>query len=322
MRSGFRLSSSGGVRAILLSGLVVAVSVGATVVASADPTRGDGPTGVGASPTAGALVVNDLNNGATANGLAQTLAGAGVTISNVTITGSNNAFGSFSGGTGIIGFESGVVMGSGSVQTVAPHNSACNKGVEGPNQCNSNTTENGTAGDAQLTALAGHPTNDAAILEFDFVPTNSTVVFNYVFSSDEYNEFANSNFNDVFAFFVNGVNCALVPGTTDPVSINTINGGNPLGTNPHHPELYVNNAVPNDTLNTEMDGLTTVLNCTANVNANQTNHMKLAIADTSDAELDSNVFIQAGSLVSVPPTTTTTTTTTAPPVVIQPTFTG
>jgi hypothetical protein len=264
--------------------------------------------------------VNDLDNGATANGLAQTLAGAGVTISNVTHTGTNNSFGSFSGGTGNIGFESGVVMGSGSVQTTAAHPAPCEKGVEGPNECDGNTTENGTAGDSQLTALAGFPTHDAAVLEFDFVPTHDTVVFNYVFSSDEYNEFANTQFNDVFAFYVNGVNCALVPGTSLPVSINTINGGHPLGTNPQHPEFYVNN--DGGALNTEMDGLTTVLSCTASVNANQTNHMKLAIADGSDEQLDSNVFIQAGSLVSPPPTTTTTTTTTTPVVIKQPTFTG
>jgi len=315
-----QLTAFGVPGAILFSGLVVALLAGVPVAADPGPSRPGAPTGNNVSPSAGALVVQDLDNGATANGLAQTLAGVGVTISNVTHTGANNAFGSFSGGTGIIGFESGVVMGSGSVQTIAPHNSACEKGVEGPNQCAGNTTVNGTAGDSQLTTLAGFATNDAAVLEFDFVPTHDSVVFNYVFSSDEYNEFANSEFNDVFAFYVNGVNCALVPGTTSPVSINTINGGNPLGTNPHNAQFFVDNA--GGTLNTEMDGLTTVLTCTASVNAGQTNHLKLAIADGSDSELDSNVFIQAGSLESPPPTTTTTTTTTLPPVVIQPTFTG
>ena len=306
-----------GVRgAIVVSVLAVMASVVVSVAASASPSRNGGPTGRGPSAAA-TLVVQDLDNGATANGLAQTLAGVGVTISNVTHTGVNNSFGSFSGGTGIIGFESGVVMGSGSVQTTATHQAPCEKGVEGPNECDGNTTENGTAGDSQLTTLAGFPTHDAAVLEFDFVPTHDTVVFNYVFSSDEYNEFANSEFNDVFAFYVNGVNCALVPNTSSPVSINTINGGNPLGTNPKHPEFYVNN--DGGALNTEMDGLTTVLSCTASVNPGQTNHMKLAIADGSDEQLDSNVFIQAGSLVSPPPTTTTTTT---PPVAIQPNFTG
>ena len=51
-------------------------------------------------------------------------------------------------------------------------------------------------------------------------------------------------------------------------------------------------------VDTEMDGLTVVLTATAQVNANQTNHIKLAIADAEDDQLDSNVFIKAGSLSS------------------------
>ena len=96
-----------------------------------------------------------------------------------------------------------------------------------------------------------------------------------MFSSDEYNNFSNSSFNDVFAFFVNGVNCATVPGTGEPVSINTINNGNPGGDpTPHNPQLYIDNVRPTPTLDTQMDGLTTVLTCDAAVNAGQSNHMK------------------------------------------------
>jgi uncharacterized repeat protein (TIGR01451 family) len=242
------------------------------------------------------LVVSDLAHGVTSQQLASTLAGTGVTVSNVAFTGANNAAGTFSGGTGVIGFESGVVMGTGSVQS-----SGSVKGVEGPNEATGNTTVNGTAGDEDITDLAGFDTNDAAVLEFDFVPQFSTIQFSYVFTSDEYNEFANREFNDTFAFFVNGTNCALVPGTTTPVSVNTINGGRPFGTDAQHPELYRNNST-NDpgpaTIATEMDGLTTVLPCNALVAAGESNHMKLAIADGSDANLDSNVFLRADSLVS------------------------
>gem|GEM_PF-1085295 len=249
------------------------------------------------------LLVQDMNNGTTASAMAQSLLGGGVTISNVVYTGAPNAAGSFSGGAGsdaIIGFDSGIVMGSGSVQTVAPHNTPCNKGVEGPNQCSSNTTDNGTPGDPDLTALSGNPTFDAAVLQFDFVPQFATAQFKYVFSSDEYNEFANSQYNDVFAFLVNGVNCALVPGTNLPVEVNTINGGNPIGTDAQHPQYFRDNDPLTQTvpINTEMDGLTTVLTCNATVNAGVSNHIKLAIADASDSILDSNVFIAGGSLIS------------------------
>ena len=47
-----------------------------------------------------------------------------------------------------------------------------------------------------------------------------------------------------------------------------------------------------------MDGLTVVLTATAQVNADQTNHIKLAIADAETIRMDSNVFIEAGSLSS------------------------
>ena len=121
------------------------------------------------------------------------------------------------------------------------------------------------------------------MLEFDFVPSFSTVQFSYVFSSEEYSDFANTEFNDVFGFFVNGNNCALVPGTNDPVDVNSINDGNDAGgdTTPHNPQFFVNNVPP--TLNTQMDGLTTVLTCSADVFLGVTNHMKLAIVDGSDA---------------------------------------
>jgi hypothetical protein len=263
-----------------------------------------------AAPAAhAALVVQDFDHGASADGLAQQLAGQGVSISNVTYAGVNRAAGTFGGGDGIIGFGDGVVLGSGNVQTLPGEEGTCGRGVEGPNNCNetvgpdgtSNSTTLGTPGDPQLTTLSGFETFDTTILEFDFVPTGTQVSFNYVFSSDEYNDFANSTVNDVFAFFVNGTNCATVPGTGEPVSVNTINNGDPGGDpTPHNPQFFIDNVTPSPSIDTQMDGLTTVLTCQAQVNAGQTNHMKLAIADAGDSIFDSAVFIQAGSLTSPP----------------------
>lgn len=250
------------------------------------------------------LTVKDLNHGATANGLATSLAGSGVTVSDVTYTGANRAAGAFSSPDGTtIGFPSGVVLDSGNVETL-PTDNQCTGGVEGPNDCNENTgddnsTGEGTPGDSDLSALSGDPTFDASVLDFNFVPAHPTVQFSYVFGSDEYSNFSNTQFDDVFGFFVNGTNCALVPGTTDPVSINTINDGNPNGdTTPHNPQFFRDNVNPSPTLNTQLDGLTTVLTCNATVNPGVQNHIKLAIADSSDGELDSAVFIEAGSLTS------------------------
>ncbi|HVP05512.1 MAG TPA: choice-of-anchor L domain-containing protein [Dehalococcoidia bacterium] len=235
----------------------------------------------------GGLTTNELGDFLSPLDLANELVGNGIAISNVEYTGSYAAAGTFSGGTGIIGFESGIVLSSGWISNVV-----------GPNLDSGITGVNDEGGDADLTQLSGFDTFDASVLEFDFVPDASPVSFQYVFASDEYNEFVHTEFNDVFAFLINGTNCATVPG--GPVSINTINGGNPFGTAPmENPSLFRDNegTLTAPTINTEMDGLTTVLNCQAPVAAHERNHMKLAIADASDDALDSDVFLKVGSFI-------------------------
>lgn len=212
--------------------------------------------------------------------LAEQLAGVGVTVSNVSFTGDERAAGTFVGAEAVIGFDDGVILSSG--QAVD---------VEGPNESGSTTTNLGQPGDVDLTALAGFQTYDATILEFDFVPDGDTVFFEYVFGSEEYNEYVGTSFNDVFAFWVNGENCALVGDPAVPVTINTINNGT-------NSALYVDNT--GGTRHTEMDGFTVPLTCEAAVNDGVTNSMRLAIADAGDSALDSWVLIQAGSLTTDP----------------------
>ena len=233
--------------------------------------------------------------------LAQMLVGAGVTISNVTFTGANVAGGSFTGGLADgLGIESGVILSSGNIALAA-----------GPNTDDGATGLNNTPGDANLNTIVGadHTTFDAAVLEFDFVPATSTVSFRYVFASEEYNEFV-GDFNDVFAFYIDGQNVALIPGTTTPVSINTVN----LTANT---SLYRNND-PSDLgiptpFGTQFDGFTVVLTATATLTPNVSHHIKLVIADTDDAILDSAVFLQAGSLFGQPTPTPTGTVATPTP---------
>lgn len=258
------------------------------------------------SAAAAPLTTTDLDSGLTETDLAAELVGTGVTVSGASYTGANIAAGTFGGGDGVIGFDSGVVLGSGNIADVV-----------GPNDDPAATTVNGAAGDSDLDALSGFDTFDAAVLEFDFTvgPDAESIFFQYVFASEEYNEYVGTQFNDVFGFFVNGTNCATVNG--DAVSINTINNGadpNIQGdTIPaSHPDRYINNDPVNpdgtgstvaagDLRDTQMDGLTTVLTCEAPVAPSSTNHMKLAIADASDDILDANVFIEAGSLTTTPP---------------------
>ncbi len=231
--------------------------------------------------------------------IAAALVGPGVTISNVVHTGDPTAAGTFSGGATSVGFD-GVALSSGAIaNTVGPDNIESDK-----------TSGFGTAGDADLTALSGFETYDASVLEFDFVPNADTIYFRYVFGSEEYNEYVNTQFNDVFAFFVNGVNCATVPdpaipGGVLPVSVNSVNSGNPNGDpTATNPALYRDNTATPNPYATELDGLTVVLTCMSAVNSGVTNHMKLAIADASDAILDSAVFLEQGSLSTTAPTGT------------------
>lgn len=246
------------------------------------------------SPASAATSTADLTT-QTATAVAQSLGGPGVTISNVSYVGAPQAAGTFTGGASSVGFAAGVILSSGNIADSV-----------GPNTVDDVTSDFGLPGDADLTALSTFPTNDAAALKFDFVPDGDKVFFRYVFGSDEYNEFVNSRFNDVFAFFINDVNCATVPGSGGPlpVSVNTVNNGNPFGSAPNsNPGLYRNNAVnPGPpTIDSEMDGLTVVLTCTAPVKAHQTNTLRLAIADASDGLYDSVVFIEKGSLSTQDP---------------------
>lgn len=241
----------------------------------------------------GGISTADLTSGVTAADLVESLladdSGIAIVGGSVSFSGANAAAGLFFDDEAIVGLEGGVILSTGAVASVA-----------GPNLQDGVTTDHGLSGDQDLEGIALSTTFDAASLEFDFVPEGDSVAFIYVFSSDEYNEYANSEYNDAFGFFVNGVNYAqitTVGGEVVPVTINTINGGNPYGTDAQNPQYFRNNervgaVAP---LNTEMDGLTTVLSLQAPVNPNVPNHVKIVIADVIDGSLDSNVFIKRES---------------------------
>jgi hypothetical protein len=238
------------------------------------------------------LRVRNLNDGVTPQQMVNQLLGGGVTAFNVRYTGANNAAGVFCNGSGVFGFVNGIVLTSGSTTNVI-----------GPNNDPRAGTDNVLPGDLMLGALIpGFQTFDACVLEFDFIPAGNQVQFNYVFGSEEYNEFVNSSFNDVFGFFVNGVNYALIPHTLTPVAINNVNNGNSAGVSAGpcmNCEFFIDNV--DSHLNTQLDGLTVVLPMIAPVKPGVVNHMKIAIADAGDGIFDSAVFVQAGSLKSGTP---------------------
>ena len=238
----------------------------------------------------------------------QILVGSGIETSNITYTGAANARGSFSGKSNL-GINSGVILTSGRAGN-----------SKGPNNETGKGSKMGTPGDPALSQLCGQTTNDASILEFDFIPQSNVVEFRYVFGSEEYPEYVNS-INDVFGFFISGPgisgpytappgfpngarNIAVVPNTlpSAPVSINNINNGRNNNGPCVNCQYYVNNGTgttPAANPYIQYDGFTTVLTARADVIPCETYHIKLAIADASDDILDSGVFLEANSFSSI-----------------------
>ena len=230
------------------------------------------------------------------------LVGTGVTVSGVVYTGDTLARGSFSG-VSAIGFPTGVMLATGNIDS-ARHG----------NYTPSATTSFGTTSlDPELTSIATLDLHDAAILEFDFVPTSDSIKFRYVFASEEYPEFVCSIFNDVFGFFLSGPNpaggsytnqnIAIIPGSGGlPVAINTVNPGVPgaSGTAGGCTSLAYSSLYTDNTGGTTVtyDGFTHPLTAKAAVICGQSYHIKLAIADVGDNAYDSGVFFEAGSFSS------------------------
>ena len=218
-------------------------------------------------------------------------------VEGVTFSGQGDQIGQFTNGLTNVGFNSGVIMATGGIG-VAP----------GPNDSDGASAGygNGTP-DSDLQNLTNGALFDMANIEFDFTPTQSPLTFDYVFASEEYCEYVNTQFNDVFGFFISGPgingtqNLAVVPMTNNPITINTIN-------HITNPGYYVHNTGPggNNCGNIppangpavqelQYDGYTRKMVAVAQVIPCSTYHIKLKIADVGDGVWDSAVFLKGGS---------------------------
>ncbi len=229
-------------------------------------------------------------------------------VFDISSRGANGQIGTFANGSTSIGFEEGIIMSTGHIADAI-----------GPNSDTKTTTEMAFLNnDPDLRAATNYIANlyDVAIIEFDFVPTVEQVTFEYVFASEEYCEYANTNFNDAFGFFIRGPgingnffmgsdNIAQIPDNGDYVSVNSVNLTN-------NSAYFHDNTPPTDTCYSgeefainlvEYDGFTTVLTAVANVMPCSTYHIKMAIADLNDKIFDSAVFLKAKSFRAGAPTT-------------------
>ena len=220
-----------------------------------------------------------------------------ITWSTGTDFGSTNGIGYFEANGSSWPFESGVILTSGDVAN-AP----------GPEDETISDGSTAWPGDADLEdAIPGldiGDTNDATIIEFDFIPVINTMSFDFIFAAEEYGTFQ-CTFTDAFAFLLtdsNGVttNLAIVPGTVDPISVINVRdmqyNGNCDSQNPEFfDKFYGPNGESTLLSPTDFRGHTTVMTASAEVTPNELYHIKLVIADDGDTLFDSAVFLAAGS---------------------------
>ena len=242
-------------------------------------------------------------SGSTAAAMAAQMTGPGIIISNPTITtGVSTQRGIFSNGIAgaSLQLDSGIVLTTADVATTF--------------STNTNTSSIDVAGggytDAEISSLiSGGTINDLIIFEFDAVldPLATVLTIDYQFMSDEYDTYVGSAYNDVFGYFITSdivaphtgyQNFAIVPGTTNPVSINYVNNGS-LGTNNTgattdltQSAQFISNNVGSTTVTVEYNGMTKKLRASAkNLTPGTTYHVKLALADISDSGYDSAILI-------------------------------
>jgi len=199
------------------------------------------------------------------------------------------SFGYFERGASNFPFQNGIML------TTGDANAAGN----GQNTSILNDGDDSWTTDVDLeTTLGISGTLNATSIEFNFTSIANQIQFNYILASEEYFNNFPCQYSDGFAFLIREagttnpyVNIALVPGTTTPVNTNTV-----------HDEIVGFCDASNETFfegynlgDTNYNGRTTVLSATAAIQPNVQYQIKLIIADQTDENYDSAVFIEGNS---------------------------
>ena len=245
------------------------------------------------------------------------LLGGGIAASNITYLGDSSQIGWFNAINTNLGLDSGIVLCTGNVYELNPDTilgfGAVQNTVTDPDLLTVANSVPAMIGQTFVVTSV----NNIAILEFDFIPTSDSLSFKYVFGSQEYFTFENTQYNDVFGFFLSGpgitgpwsspaafpngsINLAVVPNSLPPlpITISTIHNGQNGAITPINQQYFVpNQGTALDTISSA-DGLTTVLTASALVQCGEIYHIRLAIADGSDQGLSSYVWLDAGSFYS------------------------
>ncbi len=236
-----------------------------------------------------------INTNASAMQMAQKIFGSGATVVNASYTGDWRSSGIYSEGDtvspDVTPGDEGVILSTGRAEdfTNAAGTRPWWQGG-GPTEANQSTnTSTDTSGpndNSWFNEAAGARTYDASWLDVDFVPDGDTMTMQFVFSSDEFPEYSNSQFQDFVGVWVNGVLVETAVGAANPG--NLVGGINQ--------NLYNDNTQSQH--NTEMDGFTVTMTLTTPVTADEVNSIRIGIADVGDSSYDSNLLIAGGSVQS------------------------
>ncbi|QSS96221.1 choice-of-anchor L domain-containing protein [Psychroflexus sp. ALD_RP9] len=220
-------------------------------------------------------------------------------VSNINFTGNPNApsIGYFDNNNSEFPIESGIVFNNGNINNVE----GPNQGIQSDGGWN-NTVNSEPELSAFIPSISGS-SNDESVLTFDFEAVSETLSFDFIFASEEYENYqCNDTFADAFVFILtdqngNQENLALVPGTTDPISVTTVSPGTQTGCSPVNADFfgeeYYGAVAPVAPI--EYQGRTAVLTASTNINPGEVYNIKMIIADRGDSAFDSAIFLSAGS---------------------------
>lgn len=231
---------------------------------------------------------------------AETLVGEHISLVSAELTGGRSVqAATFAGLTLDPAVAEGIALSSGSLRAADPQAASdvdfTSSSLSGPNSKLTTTGDLGGAGSAELTAALGVTTYDAAQLELTVVPAGDTMTIVYQFGSEEYATWAEKGYADAVGIFVDGTLCSLVGDAA--AGISSINAG-------VNADSYVANFDASGPLaahDTEMNGFSTALTCTATVTPGAETTITAAVADTGDGQLDTTLLLAAGGISSTAP---------------------
>jgi hypothetical protein len=165
----------------------------------------------------------------------------------------------------------------------------------GPNNSTGTSADDFEPGDPRLDALANSPTFDANELTIQFTtqPGVKSVLFDFVFGSEEFPEFVGA-FNDAFGAFLDGKQISFDQ-AGKPVTVNNNffqldNNTAPFNFDSSYGSITADKTHVN--FDIQYDGLTPRLTTQAALDPSLTTHtITFAIADAGDHALDSGVFL-------------------------------